>query len=307
MSKRLLFPAVAFLLTAAALLPSALSLPQHGDERLYIWKAAYYGNRLVRLDFSPGADPYLDPGWDPQAFWAVEQPTGSHVIYFLALSLTASPTATLPYSYTDPDLQGPETAIPPSTLIVTRVAAVLCAAVGAALLTARFGWPALPALALFLAIPHVRDDLARAWAEGPLLLGFGLCAIAYGSRWFAPMCGVAAAFKLTALVTWPLAFWRGWGSSRYAHVLGIVIAWLAWSVASPTSWVGGGPLYLANLLVHRIVIYAGQSAAYGGPLGLFFPTRYLWPVELAALLAIAVLAVRFWQRRHPPAPADAAG
>lgn len=47
----------------------------------------------------------------------------------------------------------------------------------------------------------MRDDLARAWAEVPVLLGFGQCAATYRTRWFAVARGLAAIFKLTALAS----------------------------------------------------------------------------------------------------------
>ena len=93
MTRSRVLPALtAMVLTIAALWPSALALPQHGDERMYVWKAGYYGGRIARLDFSPAGDmPYLDPGWDPLSFWAIEQPLGAHLIYALAMGLTRTP------------------------------------------------------------------------------------------------------------------------------------------------------------------------------------------------------------------------
>src|SRR5438876_1040595 len=64
----------ALALAIAALLPAALTLPQHGDEAQYIWSAAYFGGRVARLDFRPqGDDPQealWAPGWSPNSWWA---------------------------------------------------------------------------------------------------------------------------------------------------------------------------------------------------------------------------------------------
>jgi hypothetical protein len=300
MKKRLIPTLLVFVVTVCALLPSALSLPQHGDEKMYIWKAGYYGSRLAHLDFTPGTDGYRDPGWSPYSFWAFEQPLGSHLIYAAALGITHSQPPALPYSWVDPILQGPDTAIPDATLIDMRLAAILCAALGAAMLALRFGWSGVVAFALLLAIPNVRNDLARAWAEGPLLLGFGLCAVTWCTRWLAPVCGIAAAFKLTAIALWPLMFWHGFGQRRFSKVSAVVIAFFTWSLFSPTSWRAGGPPYLIVTLVNRGSTYVGQSIDYGGPFGFFLPTRYLWPIELAALLVVCCyLLPRLWHRFRP--------
>lgn len=299
--KRLLPATIAFVLTVAALVPSALSLPQHGDEKMYIWKAAYYGSRIAQFDFSQGTDTFLDPGMSPWSFWALEQPMGSHLIYSAALGVSGAATPTLPYSWTDTNLQGPDTAIPDATLPLVRFVAIACAAVGSALISLRFGWRGLVATGLMIAIPHARDDLARAWAEGPLLLGFGMCAVAHGSRWFALVTGVAATLKLTVVALWPLVFLQGVGKSRFARVLAVIVAAGAWSVLTPPSWLMGGPLYLAMQLLYRVSVYSGQSADIGGPAGFFLPTRYLWPVELALLLGATVMLPRLWLRSRAKA------
>jgi len=300
MTRSRVLPALtAMVLTIAALWPSALALPQHGDERMYVWKAGYYGGRIARLDFSPAGDmPYLDPGWDPLSFWAVEQPLGAHLIYALAMGLTRTPPPSQPYCWGQELFRGEETAIPPDTLLATRLAAVTCASLGLALIAYRLGWAGTVAAALFLAIPHVRGDLARAWAEGPLLLGFGISAIAYGSVWFPVTAGITTAFKLTGLALWPLAFlYHPIGRSRWSHITSIGVTWLTWSLASPISWLCGGPFHLLVLIAHRVHCYAAQCSLSTGWLGkilaqervfgLFLPTRYLWPLELGGLLFLA--------------------
>lgn len=84
------------------------------------------------------------------------------------------------------------------------------------------------------------------------------------------------------------------------HVLALLATWLSWSLFSSTSWFGGGPAHLVLLLVHRAQVYALQCATLGGELGLFVPTRYLWPVALAALLGLSILLPRVWHRLGTP-------
>jgi len=124
------------------------------------------------------------------------------------------------------------------------------------------------------------------------MLGFGLCAVAYRTRWFAPACGLAATFKLTALGLWPLVFWHGFGQSHYARILGLAIAIAVWVALTPASWFFGGPAYLGVMLVDRYVEYSGQCATYGGAAGLFLPTRYWWPLGLLALLTVTSAVAR---------------
>ncbi len=245
--KRVLPALAAFALTTSLLVLPALSLPQHGDEKMHIWKAGYYGSLLARLNTSAEMrDEYTDPGWSPRAFWGFDQPFGSAWLYALVLGATGTNPPSQPYSYSDRALQGPETAIPQATLPAVRLAAVLLAAIGLSLIAYRFGWPALVATVIFLAIPSVRDDLCRGWAEGPLLFGFGLAALSYGTRWFAATCGIAATFKLTALGLWPLAFWHGFGKGRYSHILGLAVATATWTALEPPSWFAGGSSYLLS-------------------------------------------------------------
>ncbi len=301
--KRLLPATVAFVLTVAVLVPSALSLPQHGDEAQYGWSAAYFGGKLAHLDFWPhGSDLFTDPGWSPSSYWSRTQPMGARYTYALALGFTGEAAPALPYSYTDASLQGPEMLLAADTLIALRLWAIVLAAVGLALFAARLGWPALCAIALFLVIPDVRVDLSRAWAEGPLLFGLGLAAAAYGTRWLPLAAGVAATMKLTALPLWLVAFHIGLGKSRYAHFGAIAASALTWTVLTPPSWFAEGPLFLLAMTDQRLHENSGQAAALGGSGAMFVASRYLWPFELAVLLSICVLAPRVWHRLRSSAP-----
>ncbi|MFA6270878.1 MAG: hypothetical protein WC657_06770, partial [Candidatus Paceibacterota bacterium] len=269
MRVRYLLPAVVvFVVTGMALSPSALSLPQHGDELMYIWKAAYYADRLIRLDFD-GGDPnsFVDPGWSPFSFWALEQPWGSHAIYALALDTYRVSPPSLSYSRDDASSQGPLSDIPDATLPIVRGTAIFCAAIGLSLIALRLGWAGAIACLLFLLIPHVRGDLARAWAEGPLLLGIGMSVLSFGSPWF-PLCvGLATGFKLSAIVLWP-AVWLSVPIRfpRIRHAANLLVAGFAFAVTTPYSWQAGGPLYLIVLLVGRAITYIRQSTVTDGPL-----------------------------------------
>ena len=180
MTRSRVLPAfTAMVLTIAALWPSALTLPQHGDETNRVWSGWYYVGLLCKLDFR-FAGPPGDPGWDPQSYWAVTQPMGVSLLYGSAVHTTGLPVPQHPYDFAQP-LDEP-TRVPLPTLRLVRAVAVLCAALGLALIVFRLGSPALVAVALFLAIPHVRMDLARATGDAPVLLGFGLCAATYGSN-----------------------------------------------------------------------------------------------------------------------------
>ncbi len=290
---------VTLVLTVVALAPSALSLPQHGDERMYVWKAGYYGGLVARLDTrTEMRDSYKDPGWSPMSFWAFEQPLGSHWLYALALAITRTSPPSQPYSYTDPSLQGPETEIPSATLPAVRGAAVLLASLGLALIALRWKWRAVIATLLFLAIPDVRDDLARAWAEGPLLFGFGLAVVSYDTRWFILFSALAASFKLTALVLWPFAIWKGVGV-RLQHAAAFVALAGTFTALHPPSWLAGGPVYMLALLQYRFRQQEALSASDGGPAGIFLPSRYIWPFELTALLVVSIAVTRFAQSHQP--------
>lgn len=246
--------AVAFILCVVSLIPSALTLPQHPDESVYGWSSAYFGGKLARLDMSPyGTHEFFDPGWSSSSVWNLTGPTATRLVYGIALAVTSAPAPTLPYHWGVPALQGPETQLEWGALLVLRAAAIVCAALAFALLAARWGWQGTAVACAMLAIPAVREDFARAWAESPLLLGIAVCAVAYGSRWFAPACGLAATFKLTALGLWPLVFWRGAiGKSQFAHLLGVAVTWLTWSALTPQSWFAGGPFYLVQVIAFRL-------------------------------------------------------
>lgn len=278
---------IVLIVTVLVLHPNIEILDQHGDEKQYIWKAHYFAHRLVRLDFSPGTDLFLDPGFDPMSYWAWDQPYGSNLIYALSMGITQTPPPELPYSYNDPaTLQGPETDIPPKTLLATRFAAVLCAALGLALLTLRFGWISAVAAVILLAFPATRDSFSRAWAEGPLMLGFGLCAAAWKTRWFPIALGAAIAFKLTALALWWLVFLPGscGPEFRWRRILAFFTVPTVLSIMTPASWFFGGPAFLVVLVYNRIIAWMTQSAVIPAAHGFFFPPRYAWPLELAAML-----------------------
>ena len=152
----------------------------------------------------PGATGWT-PGWDLGGYWALTQPMGGRFIYALAMGLTGAAAPTRAWDYRGD--QPADTMVPPESLPVVRLAAVLCAALGLALVALRFSWRGSAAAALLLLIPHARADLTRAWAEGPLLLGLGLCAVAFGTRWFGVACGLPATATLTAVGLWPLLLW----------------------------------------------------------------------------------------------------
>lgn len=243
----------------------------------------YYGHRSLYR-------PRMEPA----------QPMGARAVYAFAMALTGTNSPRLPYSWVDPNLQGPETTVPPDTLLATRLAAILCAAAGLALICWRLGFRGLLATTLLLFIPHAREDLARAWAEGPLLLGLGLCIAAYGGRYFPLMCGLAATFKLTVLVAWPLAIYRG-TNGGVRPTVGLFAAWGLWTALTPPSWFLGGPAYLPVMLAYRIVENRAQAQTYGNVAGLFVETRYLWPLELGALLLLTLLLSRVIHRQLPVA------
>jgi hypothetical protein len=290
---------VTFLLVLAALLPATLTSSVHHDETQYVWSAAYYGQKVAHIDFRrEGTDPFVDPGWEPNTWWPISQPMGTRYVVAAALAATGARAPAVPYSYVDTALQGPQTDVAWSTLVIARIAATLCAAGGFALMAWRWGARGVAVAVLLLAIPHARQDLARAWAEGPLLLGFGLCAATIGSRRFSYACGVAAVFKLTALGVWPLLLWPGAcgaRSERFACVRAVLGAAGIWSLLTPSSWYAGGPLYLVWMTFYRAHEYGGMTESSPGLFGLFLPTRYLLPLELAGAVAV-VIVVSAWRR-----------
>ena len=296
--------AVALLLALAALWPTALAQPPHGDETCHAWTSHYYVGLILHPAYTP-AGGHLDPGWDPDVFWALTQPFGVRLLYGLPLHAAGATPPEMPYDATGP--LDDTTRVPPATLRLMRAVAVGCAALGLALLALRLGWPAVVAVALFVAIPHVRTDLSRATGDAPLLAAVGLCALAYGSGWFAPLCGLAATLKLTGLALWPVAVVKGWGRGWYRHGLALLAAWGTWVALSPTSWrVGGAPLLL-RMIGHRWDEFRLQSTLTGGYAGallaqdrvwgLFLPSRYFMPLELGLLLLATHLAWRWWRRK----------
>jgi len=106
----------AFVVSTGALLPSALTLPQDGDEAQYGWSAAYFGGLVARLDFARGgSDPFTDPGWAPLSYWSLTQPMGTRFFYAIVLGVTGAEAPSLPYSYDDFRLQGADTYLEPRT------------------------------------------------------------------------------------------------------------------------------------------------------------------------------------------------
>ncbi|MBP8997115.1 MAG: hypothetical protein KBG10_02380 [Anaerolineaceae bacterium] len=278
-----------FIFSLIALVPNISRLEQHGDEKMYVWRAYYYGQRIANLDFSGGTDSYLDPGFSPFSFWSWDQPFGCNIVYALAMAVTSSPPPSLPYSYDDVTLQGPETEIPVGTLYVTRFAAVLCAAFGLALISLQFGWKSFIPIILLLAFPSTRDSFSRAWAEGPLMLGFGLCAIAYRSKWFPVTLGIASAFKFTAFGLWPLMFINNSCGKefRWRRLLSISVAMITVIFLTPTAWFNGGPVYIMFMIFQRIHTWYSQSKSIPTNNFIFFPERYAWPFELIVFLLIS--------------------
>jgi len=279
----LLSALASFVLTMGALMPVTATLPEHSDETQYAWTAAYFSGRASRLDVSvrnplpppPSADSLIDPGWVPLSFWAICCPMAPRLVYGLALSTTGVSVPALPYHPAVPELRGTETVLPRHTLLVVRAAAVVCVGLGLAAVGARMGWRGVAASALFLAVPHVREDVARAWAEGPLVLALGLCVLSYGRGWFAAACGFAAACKLTALGLWPLLLWRpatGWRPG-----IAVVSAAGIRTALMPPAWRLYGPGYLVLMALFRVRENASLGGELGGPLGMYLPTRSCVP------------------------------
>lgn len=302
MFRRLLPGIAAFLLTLLALMPDVRAVPQHGDEADYALIGVYYGGRVARFDFSPIArDIQTDPGWSPRGIWALTQPMGTRLIYAAVLGATGLPAPTQQWDY----VHGPVPAamLTAESLLAMRLAAILCAALGVAIIALRLRWQAVAATLLFFLIPHVRADLTRGWAEGPLLLGCGLCVAAFGTRWFGIACGLAATAKLTALGLWPLLLWhRASGGRRWASTFGLLGACAVWTALMPPAWFAGGPVYLPLMILARLANYADQSSmvgqpSYEGVAHFFLPTRYLLPLELAGLLLLTYGAVWLWRHR----------
>ena len=290
----------ALLLSLVVLTPAARSAGPHVDESQYLWSSHYYVGLLARGDlFSHGTDPFLAPGWNPDSYWALTQPMGTRFVYGAVLALTHAPVPASPVVDRGPDLPPADAPIPIDTILLGRAVAVAISSLAFGLVAYRWRWRGAAA-ALFLAIPHVRFDLSHAWAEPPLILGFALAAVTWRTRYFPFVCGLAATFKLTALLLWPLVFLKHpIGRSRFARSLGLLVPTFVWTVITPPSWQFGGPLYLGAMLVNRTREQAYMSAAYGGPAGLFFPSRYALPFEVALAAAALWLASRVLNRIHP--------
>jgi hypothetical protein len=299
--KHHLFPVLfVFILTICALLPSAFTLPQHPDEEVYAWAGGYYTNKLLHFDFSPtGSDLFTDPGWSPWAYWPLTGTMGPRYIYGIAQLIAGTSLPTLPYSWTDEALQIPETSLSVNHLLFVRCVSTLMAALGAALIALRLRWIGFTSVVLLLLDPLTRDDLSRAWSEGMLLFGIGLCVISYGTRWAGIANGVAVACKLTAVGFWLLLLWP----KLNKHPIQIGIAWITWIVLTPQSWFAGGPIYLVTMVLHRSAENSSQAvnlnALEGTALGgIFLAHRYFWPVELlfAGLLVYLLVHSSFWGR-----------
>jgi hypothetical protein len=176
-----------------------------------------------------------------------------------------------------------------------RLTGLLAASLGLAFIAWRFRWPGLVTGLVLLTIPHVRDDLARAWAEGPLMLGLGLCAMAFGNRWFGLTLGLAASFKLTALALWPLTF-HPHANGQWTARRGLLAAALTFAATNPQGWSLGVILHFGALIYFRFAQAFDVFEVLGGPRGLPLPSRYFWPFELAAILALSLLLAHLLAR-----------
>ena len=285
------FSAAALMLVVAGY--GVFTTSQHEDEDLYVWASGYLVHQVATLDVRFDADP-LDPysrsHWDPDSNWSQGMGTSTRLVYGLGLVATPRTHAPeLPYSSSGSRFQGPKTVVDIRTLRVMRLIAVLCAVLGIALVAYRFGWAAVLGAAVILGVPGGIATFSRAWAEGPLLLGLGLCAVAFGTRWFAPVLGLGVTFKLTALGLWPLVLLRRARVVKLWHGLAAMVG--AFVVLNPPSWAMLGPLYLVRLMRYRQGAWTGQSSE-----GLFLPSRYFWPLELAAVIGGAWIVTRMAAR-----------
>jgi hypothetical protein len=292
-SGRAFAAATAAVVTVGVVLPFVFRASHNPDEDQYAWSAAYYGKKVLAGDFSRrGSDIWVDPGWDPRSYWG--RSMGTRAVYALGVATPWAQAPRAPYSYTERDRQGPETRLDRRSLVALRLLALLCAALGAAMLAWRFGWPGALAVGVLLMLPQNAENFARAWAGGPLLLAFGVTAAAYGSRRFPFVLGAVSTVKFTAVGLWPLLLFRsahGW-RSRFLALAATVATWV---LLTPPSWYREGPGLLLSLAGVRVAEYSAGQSTDGG---LFMPARYLWPFELAALLAVTVWVTR---RRRDPA------
>lgn len=286
---RILFPLAAFVIFFTVLVANIDSLEQHNDEKIFTWKAAYFSKKILELNFQKGDSFSEDPGFHPYSFWAMEQPFGSHMIYATAMQVFSLDPPDSPFSYTlGPEFQGPDTDVPKETLHFLRTIVNAFSALGLSLITYKFKLRGFIASAMLLAIPHVRDDLSRVWAEGPLHFGFGLCAVAYRRKWFALACGAVAAIKLTGFILWIPLLLPDKMQARYLKekFKELALASIVFTVLNPISWVNGGPAYLVVFIFFRINEWLGQNASIPTLGNVFFPSRYLWPIELLVFLLI---------------------
>jgi hypothetical protein len=284
-ARKLAPPLVAFAVTLAALAPSIYSSSQHPDEAQYAWSAGYVGGLIARGELrADETRSFSDPGWYPGSYWNKTQPMGTRFLYAGVMGVTRVSPPARPYSFTDRTAQGPETFASARTLTVLRWTATLCAALGLALLALRLGWRGVGIASVMVAVPGFREDLSRAWAEGPLVLGFGLVAVALRSRALPIALGLAATAKLTALGLWPLMLVKRVNGGM-PRLRALLLTLLTFIVLTPPSWAAGGPLFLVGMVVNRVDEYSGQSETEGG---LFMPTRYGIPFVLGALVVIAI-------------------
>jgi hypothetical protein len=286
--QRLLPATVVFVVAICALLPTMLDYPQFMDENFYVWSGAYYGGKIVHLDFNPqsGATPD-DPAWDPENWWSVCAPMPFRLVYAGAMGITGSIPPTKPYKYTDPvpTIEGqPDALIPDKTLQVVRLTAVLCSALGIAALEFRFGWFGVLGL-LLIFMPDGARNLSRAMAEPVLVLTLGFSVITYGSRWFPVAAAFAGGSKLTAFLMWPLLL-QPKANGRFGW-FGLPLAFLFWTIGNPSSWFAGGPLYLLSMLARRQVEYSAASTVR-----FHLPTWYLIPVEYGLICLMIFLLPR---------------
>lgn len=286
--RRNALPVLATLAFAAVLvLPYVFGASHNPDEDQYAWSAAYFGKKLLSRDFSAhGSDVFLDPGWDPDSYWG--RSMGTRAVYAVGLATPWASAPAKPFSYVDTALQGPETRLDEDSLTALRLLGWFCAVAGAALFALRFGWIGALAVGILLVIPQNAENFGRAWAEGPLLLGFGLIAVSYGSRWFPFVLGAASTVKFTAVGLWPLVLIRsshGWRS----RLLALAATALTWTLLTPPSWSRGGPGLFIHLAGVRVNEYSAGQSADGGVM--FFPARYFWPFELALLLIVVAFVV----------------
>ncbi len=304
MSPRLrTLPAVLALgLALFVLLPSAIAEPQFIDENFYVWSGRYYLDRLIRLDFSiPAEESISDPGWAPaddSRWWTLSAPLGFRLLYGTTTSLFGTAAPARPYLY-----QGlgstiesqPEAMIPPDTLLVARLTATICSALGLSALALRFGWAGLLGIALVFLAPYAGRDLSRTMAEGPLIGSLGLAVLTFGTAWFPLALALGASSKLTALAIWPLLLWPQ--TSGRLRWFGLPVAVILWTILNPASWFAGGPLQLLALLQYRAFEYSYHTVAFGG---FYLPTWYVLPVWYAGALLLATFLARRTLRRRSP-------